>query len=314
MTTLIKIRLLQLKFELKHLGILFSILLAAFFIAFEVSVYICFKKFPACVSMSVISIFLFYHFTRKDASFIKLHIEKPKTSIFLEYSAFILLLFTPALFTTHWYFIFIILIGIFITSQVDLKLIGISNSGKFLSKIIPVTYFEALSSLRSSYKFVIVPIIYLAAWCFYSVRGLPLFLLFLLTNLIMSFFAENEPLDILRSNTTGNSKFFLQNKLVRYLFPIIISYTPILILNSISHPDLYLLNFGFLIIQLLSVSAVIFYKYTVYKPNGYFNNFTNPVLIFVGLSAIVPYLIPIILFLNVQYYAKAVKNLNIYLQ
>ena len=188
------------------------------------------------------------------------------------------------------------------------------NTLTFLSKIIPVKYFEALSLLRHNYMIILFSLVYVLAWCFCSIRGLPLFLLFLLTNFIMSFFSENEPLNVLRNNKALNGKHFLFRKLKIYILPLFIAYFPIIALSSFFQPDLNILNFGFLMLQILSVSAVIFYKYAIYKPNGYFNNFTNPVLVFVGLSAIIPYLIPIILFLNIQFYSKAVKNLNNYLQ
>lgn len=314
MTSLIKIRLLQVKYEIKHLGVLFSVLLTAFFGAFELFVYIISRNSPIYVSGAIILFFIWYHLTRIDMTFLKLHIEKFKEAIFLEYFSFSLIFIIPLLFTANWYFFFIILIGIFIISRLKVKSVIPFNTFTFLSKVIPVTYFEALSFLRCNFIFISFLFIYLAAWCFCSVRGLPQFLLFLSTNFIMNFFSENEPLNLLTSSETLNGKFFLNRKLKLYILPLVIGYAPVLALNSFFQPDLIFLNLGFLILQILSISAVVLYKYAVYKPSGYFNNFTNPVLIFVGLSAIIPYLIPIILFLNIQYYNKAVKNLNFYLQ
>jgi len=106
MTSLIKIRFIQLKYELKHLGAVFALLLIFFFIAFEFFVYISFKKFPLNFSISVVSFFSWYHLTRKDISFINLHIANPRASICLEYLGFVLVFIIPALFTHNWIFFF----------------------------------------------------------------------------------------------------------------------------------------------------------------------------------------------------------------
>jgi hypothetical protein len=86
-----------------------------------------------------------------------------------------------------------------------------------------------------------------------------------------------------------------------------------LIVNSVFHPDIWWINPLFLIVQILTLSLSILYKYATYQPKAYFNT-NSPVLIIAGLCIVLPFLIPLILFFNLRYYPKAIKNLNHYLQ
>ncbi len=313
MLQLIKIRWLQLQYELKNLGVVFSILLLGFLIALEFALFLGFTKYPIYLSVAILLVLFSQHLSRKDARFIKLHIENARQAVAIEYAFFALPFVMPILFTAHWYFFCIILMGIFAISYLEPRSSNQTSTMGFLSKIIPVRYFEALSFLRKHFMFIPFLLIYLTALSLCWVRGLPLFLLFIETTFALSFFNENEPLNMVRKDLDLNGKSFLLKKLKQYILPLIIAYSPILVLQSYFQPDLPLWCVAFLFVQILNVSAIIFYKYALYKPNAYFN-LNNPVVILVGFCLFFPFLIPITLILNFQYFPKAIKNLNTYLQ
>jgi hypothetical protein len=217
------------------------------------------------------------------------------------------------LFTTNWYYFFLILMSIGIISFIKIKNYTTQTNLRFLSTIIPASAFETLSGCRRNYIFWGLVLIYFSALGFTWVRGLPLFLLWLITTSVSAFFGEYEPLNILRKDGTLSNQQFLMQKSKRYIIPFTVIYAPIFILNGLFHPDLWLINGLFLILQILSFNFAILYKYATYHHKAYFNT-NSPILILVGLCNLIPFLIPLILFLNIQYYFKAIKNLNNYLQ
>jgi hypothetical protein len=313
MLTLMKIRLAQIKYELKNLDLLNRLFLATNLIIVAVMLHAAFSKYPEWTTLVVSFVIMSQHYSRKDAKFIKLNVEKSRRALFFDY----LFLFFPfmsiALLTPYWYCFFVILIVMALISCLKFNNEKRPTGLAFLSRIIPSSYFEILSGCRRNYIFWALIVLYCSALGLCWVRSLPLFLLWFMTTAIWAFFGEYEPLNILRKNTKLNSIQFLKEKLKRNMLPLVIIYTPIVILNTLFHPDLGYINWLFLTLQLLSFSFIILNKYATYYPKAYFNT-NNPILILVGLCNLIPYLMPIVLFLNVTYYFKAIKNLNNYFQ
>lgn len=312
MFTLIKVRFCQIKYELKHLGIAHCLFLIALFVGAEIMLFSTFLKYPLHLSLAILCIILSGHLSRKDAVFIKMNAEKPQLALFFDYLSLSVLFILPVLFTRNWYCFFLISIGIYALSFVPIKSNFKPLELRFLSRFIPVSMFEILSGSRKNYSIFALIFIYLSAFSLSWVRGLPLFLLWFMTILICSFFTEYEPLNLIRKDEQFSSALFLKEKLKRFSFPLIIAFLPILIINSVFHPDIWWINPIFLIVQILTLSLSILYKYATYHPKAYFNG-SNPVLIIAGLCIVLPFLIPLILFFNLRYYPKAIKNLNRYL-
>jgi hypothetical protein len=313
MFTLIKIRLAQIKYELKNLGIIHIIFLTVIFVILEITLHAAFSKYPQWATLALLLVILTQHFSRKDMRFVNMNVEKPLKSLFFDHFFLISPFISVALFTTHWYCFFLILIAISVISRLKFGDNNQSTGLFFLSRIIPSTHFEVLSGCRQNYIFFWLIALYILATGLCWVRGLPLFLLWLMTTAISSFFGEYEPLDILRKDLQLSSNQFLNQKLMLYLIPLSIIYTPILIANTLFHPDLGIINGLFLILQLLSFNFAILHKYATYYPKAYFNT-NNPILILVGMCNLIPYLMPVVLLLDIKYYLKAIKNLDNYLQ
>jgi uncharacterized membrane protein YwzB len=313
MFALLKIRYCQFKYELKCLGMAHILFLCALFMGFETMIYSAFLKYPLYTTMAVLSIVLAMHLGRKDARFVKMTLEKPQLALFFDYLSWVVLFIIPVLFTTHWYCFLIILIGIYGIGFIEIKILNQSLRLHFLTRFIPISLFELLSGARRNYLIIGLIILYILALGLSWVRGLPLFLLWLLTTIICSFFTEYEPLNMLRKDEQLDSQSLIKEKLKRYILPLMAAYLPILIVNSVFHPDIWWINPLFLMVQVLTLSLAILYKYATYQPKAYFNT-NNPVLIIAGLCLVLPFLIPLILFFNLRYYPKAIKNLNHYLQ
>ncbi len=313
MFALVKIRYCQLKYELKHLGIGHCLGLFVLFMGFETMIYLAFLKYPLYTTGAVLAFVLALHLGRKDARFVKMALEKPQLALFFDYLSLIVLFILPVLFTAYWYCFLIILIGIYGISFIKIKRAIPSLKLHFLTRFIPISSFELVSGARKNYLIIGLLILYVLALGLSWVRGLPLFLLWLLTTIICSFFGEYEPLNMLRKDEQLNSQSLIIEKLKRYILPLMAVYSPILIVNGVFHPDIWWVNPLFLIVQILTLSLSILYKYATYQPKAYFNT-NSPVLIIAGLCIVLPFLIPLILFFNLRYYPKAIKNLNRYLQ
>jgi hypothetical protein len=312
MFTLVKIRLYQIKYELQHLGIAHCLFLLALFVGFEILLQMLFSKYPLWTTLDVLTFVLVQHWGRKDAIFVKMNVKNPQIALFFDYLIWIAPFIVVALSTTYWYCFFVILLGIIPISCLATKPAIPSLKLRFLARYIPVSSFEALSGVRKNYAIIALVVIYFAALSFSSVRGVPLFLLWLITISMGAFFNEYEPLNMLRKDEKLNGRRFIQKKLKRYIVPLLFFFTPILLVNALFHPDLWWVSVLFLLLQILSLNLSILYKYASYRPKAYFNK-SSPVLIIAGLSIVLPFLMPLIVFFNIKYYPKAIKNLNYYL-
>ena len=311
MFSLIKIRLYQAKYEVKTLGIFHVILLLVILIVFEMMLYIGLIKYSSLILFATLLGVLALHVSREDRNFILLNFSN---SEFLFFTDYILLTFPvalPLLISDPWHY-FMLISGIAIISLLDWKPNQLTYNLSFLSKIIPVSAFEALSGSRKNFTFIALLGLYLTALSLSWVRGLPLFILWSITIIITTFFGESEPLNILRKDDFKGGREFIIKKCTTYIYPITLIYAPILIINSFFHADLWVIILLFLLLQLLTVCFSILYKYATYYPSVYLSQ-NNIIIILVGLCNLIPYLIPIVLLLNIRYYPKAVKNLNYYL-
>ena len=307
--TLLYIRFKQLQKELKGLGLYLVILIG-------IAVYlivISFKQFEKApnayyliAAMALLCVGLQAY--RKDKLFVYKHIENPHLQIFSEYVALTLPFSITAIFTKHWFCypgLLILLLCIpFFRFTFRPKTIF-----KNLSSIINISNFEWLSGFRKQYIAFISLYTLAIAFCWF--RILPLFLLWLLTVLISSFYNECESIMVLRASSKSTGKF-LRDKLkinTRYM---VLLYTPLLIINTIFNSEFLLINILFLLIQISLLCFAICLKYSSYKPNK--NQIENNILLtIVSLSAALPYLLPVPAILSIVYFYKSENNLKQYL-
>ncbi len=153
--------------------------------------------------------------------------------------------------------------------------------------------------------------VYLLAVAFCWFRILPLFLLWFLTTMIISFYSECESIQVLRESGETPGKFLL-HKLYRHSRYIIILYTPLILINTIFNPGYLLINLLFVPVQVALVCFAIGLKYSSYRPNT-MQTGNNILLTIIAFLVALPYLLPLPAVLSLVYFYKARNNLKYYL-
>ncbi len=306
---LLYIRLRQLKREIDGLSlyIIPIIAIAAFlaFVAFkefqkgENGIYIILALSLLCLSM---------HFSRKDKAFVCKHIDKPYIQIFLEYVALTLPFSITCLVTKSWYCYPLLLVILFCIPLFTFEFRQ-KTTFKNLSHIISAKNFEWLSGFRKQYISFIVLYIFAIAFCW--LKFLPLFLLWFLTLIIVSFYSECESIQVLRESNKTPKKLLIAKLKVCTIY-LLILYTPIIIVNSFFNLDFLIINILFIPIQISLIGFAICFKYTSYKPNLAKIGNSIPLAI-VSMGSILPYFIPVPIILFCIYFYRAENHLKQYL-
>jgi hypothetical protein len=228
--------------------------------------------------------------------------------VFFEYALFTLPFSITSLFTNVWYLYPIFLFLLFCLPYISYSLKKLTHLKK-LSRLIPAYNFEWISGVRKTFIFLFP--LYVFAICLSWFRILPLFLCWLITVNIISFYTECEPFHMLKEGGQ-NSKQFLRKKLVQHSKHLLMILLPIAIINFTFNPEYFLLIPLFLLMQLVLLWFAICMKYGTYRPlqNSSVNNLMASLVI---LGSIIPFLLPIPLLMTIYYYSKAKTNLITYL-
>jgi hypothetical protein len=307
--TLLFIRLKQLQRELKGLGLYGPIVIAI----------VCFLSFASLkqfqhlqsayylvAAITLIAFALQYY--RKDKLFIYKHVENPHLQMFSEYVALALPFCVPGLFTVNWICFPALMLLLFC-----IPFLKFSFSQKVvfknLSSIIPATNFEWIAGIRKNYLSLIG--LYLLATAFCWFRILPLFLLWLLTVMVISFHSECESIQVLRGGDKSPQKYVMDKLKTNSLF-IAILYLPLLIINTIFNSEFLVINTCFFASQFFLVSFAICFKYSLFKPSKNLIGNSIALTIFSVCSAL-PWFFPVTALLSIFYFNKAVQNLKEYL-
>ena len=307
--SLLYIRLKQLQRQINELG-LYN------FIIFGIACYIiivAYKQFSQDKNsiypiIAFALVCLWIQFSRKDKSFIYKHLDDPHLQIFLEYAALTFPFSISCIVTKSWYcfpaLLFLLFWIPFLSREFRNKTVF-----KNLSFVIPSANFEWISGFRKQYVAIIF--VYFLALDFSWFKILPLFLLWLLTGVIASFFTECESIGVLRENNKSSSGY-LFHKIKVVIIYVLILYLPIITINTIFNPDFLLLNLLFIPMQISVLCFAIFLKYSVYRPN-IMQGGNTIVLSIILLSSALPYLLPVPTIISIVYFYKAKNNLKQYL-
>lgn len=309
MTTLLNIRLIQIRRELNNSGPGIIVILGLFSFLVYTS-YVFFQKTPDAyyVTALVFSVCLSIQSYRKDKLFVYCHIQKPHTEIFAEYFVLTFPFMASSLFTVNWFCYPVLLAGLLFLPFIKFTFTQKTYFHN-LTAIISASNFEWISGFRKTFLYLIP--LYLLAIGFSWFRILPLFILWFITITITSFYIECEPLHILKECNVAPGKF-LQQKLWQHSIFIFFLYVPVLLINTIFNIEYWILNLLFIPIQLALIWYAICLKYAGYEPNK--NSIGNSIVLsLVSLGSIVPYLLPIPLIMAMVTYRKAIKNLKNYL-
>jgi hypothetical protein len=208
--SLLYVRLKQLKREIDGLSLyIIPIIAIAAYIAF-----VTFKEFQKeqnaiyiIIALSVLCLSI--QLSRKDKAFVCKHLDNPHVQIFLEYMLLTLPFSISSIATKSWYCYPLLLAILFCIPLFKFEFRQ-RTSFKKLSNIISATNFEWLSGCRKQYISIIILYILAIAFCWLKI--LPLFLLWFLTIIILSFYSECESIQVLRE-PNKEPKHFLIAKL-----------------------------------------------------------------------------------------------------
>ena len=307
-TGLLYLRKRQISYEIKQLGFYSVVILgiALFLIYNSFKIYQDYS-YALLTTFSLILICISIQSVRIDKAFIYLHSENYHISIYTEYFLFTFPFIVMCLFTKHWYCFLILQLFLYFIPHIKFT-IKQKSLFKNISVIIPVSDFEWISGFRRSF-ISIIPV-YMLALGFSWLKILPLFLLWILTLIIISFYNECEPLIILHERDPS-AESLLNKKIFTHVCFLSTLYLPIMIVNIIFNINFLTLNIFFLLSQAALLIFAVCYKYSNYKPNQilYFNNY---IVILVSMCGLIPVLLPLPMIMGIRYYFKAKNNLNKY--
>ncbi|MDQ3193211.1 MAG: hypothetical protein M3Q58_16630 [Bacteroidota bacterium] len=308
--TLLKIRFKQLSRELDDLGIFYGLFYLGLSI---VAILVTYKLYQdpekAWIPFAgVIAGVFFIHNNRKDRQFVFLHVKNPLRTIFTEYLVFTLPFTLPCLLSKQYYYFPIILLLLFLISTLHFKF-KLKTPQVNPSLFINAKNFELISGMRKHFwGFVFI---YLLSISFCWLSFLPLFFLWVLTTVLISFYQECESLNVLKVGG-GTAASFLKNKILSQSKFLVLILAPVLLVNLFFNFEYWYVNIIFLFLQLLVLVFAILYKYTVYEPNKDFSG-SAVIVSIVSFSGLIPFLLPIPLIMCIRNYPKAIKNLKTYI-
>lgn len=257
------------------------------------------------LSLAPALIIYLYHGNRTDLHFINMQFIEPKLQIALNYNLLILPITVGILCSSNWY------CGL--ASHVLISIVAMFENKFRLRKwdkittLVPAEQFEWIAGLRK--KFPIMIVLYLLSYVLFMTKLFPLIPILLVSLIIMDFYSAYEPLVML--NPDGlNVKEFLEHKIRFNVKILIASASPVIILNSIFHPDMFAVNLLFLLAIILCLINAIYIKYATYTPNDQLRFHADFVLLVFAI--IIPYFIPISFILMFINRKKAYKHLEQY--
>lgn len=307
--TLTKIQWLQFKRELKNAGFLYVVI---FFIILAV-IYIVFFNFVRSFYGSILTLLFIIiavfgiHQKRADKIFVLHYLPKPRRNFVLEYLLFASPLLFPLFWSPHPPLV-VIAVGfiILICNTKPPK----TDKARFpwLRKLFKSGNFEWLSGVRKNlYGIVFLLLMAIALLYFPFASLLPLFFL---TNLIISFYQEDEPQNILITQMKKPGSF-LRKKCLSGVSSTAALYAIPLLPACYLYPEVWYVYLLFLLTQLVAIEFAIFHKYKMYTPNTR-NNKNEIILGIVALFSVIPFFLPVPFIFAFREYYLAKKNLRYY--
>ena len=303
MTQLLKIRYFQLK---RDLGFLFFIIVT---LLSCVSFFVFNHQKQIGFYATGIVVYLFYNFhkNRRDITFVFKHFENAKSQILIEYQLFLLPISIPCLFANYWYCFFILHLFVLVVPFLNIKS-KYSFKFFFITRLFKNDFIFVSGVRRNLFP---LTILFLLAFILSPLKLFPLVALFLVNNVIFSFYEANESVQMLQAfqKSPKHLMAFLLNLGVKKM---VIVNAPILLINSIFNPDLWMFNVYFLVYNLLILASVIALKYENYQYKNSTSNHQIKLIVMI-LGLFIPYLFPLAIVFYFQSRAGAIKNLSRYL-
>ncbi len=307
--TLSIIQFLQLKRELQNAGIVYSML---FFVILAIVYYLFFnfvQSFYGSIITPSLVVFIIFgiHRKRVDKTFVLRHIPKPRRNFTVQYLLFSAPLLLPLFWSEFpWLILTSVLLIVLIVNSKPQKLQKADLL--WLPKIINKENFEWLAGVRKN--FYIILILWLISLLLLNFPFAVMIPLFFISNIIISFYQEDEPQHILKLHLNRPGSF-LRRKCIRALLPMLFLYVGPLAAAAFLYPESWYIYLLFLLMQIVAIEFSIFHKYKMYLPNTR-NNKNEIILGIVVLFSIIPFFLPLPFLFAFREYFLAKKTLKLY--
>ena len=303
MNQLLKIRYFQLK---RDLGFLFFVIVALVscvsFLVFNHQ-----EQIGLYATWIVVFLFYSFHKNRGDIAFLAKHFEKAKFQLIIEYQLFLFPVSIPCLFTNYWYCFFVLHGFVLVIPFLNIKS-KYSLKYNFVTRLFK-NDFIFISGVRRN--LVSLVILFLLALALSPLKLFPLVALFLFNNVVFSFYEYNESVQILQA-LQKTPKQLMASLLNFGVKKMLFVNFPILLINTIFNPDLWMFNMYFLAYNILILATVIALKYESYQYKKSVSNHQIKLIVMI-LGLFIPYLFPLTIIFYVQSRAGAIENLSHYL-
>lgn len=307
-SSLVFIRLQQLKRELTKTGWLYSLILLVITGLLGFLLYHVVQNSTHSFYLAALIILAVYgiHGTRNDLQFIRQQLRNPFFILTTEYVLIslpiIILLFLKSYFIAG---------CTIIAGCILIALIVPKNSTHLLfpklARWIPSAMFEWLSGIRNTKGIVAVFLIVLYATCF--LKFIPLIFLWLTTITIAGFYQFGEPLSLLYLHENAKQLLRIKIKNVLLLY-VKITLIPVLV-NIFLHPDIWWVDLMIYILCMLVIICAVLIKYAVYRPNERLTA-GSMLLSIVSISPALPFTLPLPIIVAAIKYKSAIQNLENY--
>lgn len=244
--------------------------------------------------------------SRRDLNFITRYFGRTWLQTSLNYHLTVLPLSLGFILKGEWLYVLVLHASISFLPFMKIK--GNSPKLNFIHSFIPKQQFEWLSGIRSNFPFLII--LSIAVLFFSPVKLFAIAALFVFNGILISFYGFFEPRLMLNPEQVSIKKF-ISTKVNFFVKVILILNTPILIINAFFNPEVIYFNLFFLFGFVLLAATSVYIKYAAYKPNETLG-FNMDYLILI-ISIILPYLLPISVFIYFSTRKKAYQNLLNYL-
>lgn len=242
---------------------------------------------------------------RQDLTFLFHHFTDVKWQMALNYALSVAAVSAGLLYSTLWQPALVTLLLAAGMPWMGLSVKSLSL--KFINRYIPPNQFEWLAGLRQHF-FVIVPLLLLAL-LLSPVKLFAIVPLFMINQIVLSFYNYHEPLLMLNPEGMEHTRF-LNRKIHFTLKALLLVNLPFLIINSAFQPEVATFNMFFLIGFCLLAYAAIYIKYADYTPNESMGLKID--LLLLNVSLFLPYLLPLSILILLNNRKKALLNLKTY--
>lgn len=309
-STLLQLRWWQLRKECRGIGLVYVALLLLLVFVAAVALSGLYRKGlqQALLASGMISLLvLTLQVSRKDKAFVARHMAGGYRNIFVEYLTLTLPFTFSVLFSPYPWLFVLMQIAFFFIARIMVDTRQQVWFG-FLSRWIAPRDFEWLSGVRKNFALLLVCYVVALGLCW--LRIAPLVPLWIITMIVASFYAECEPLHLLKAEH-NSPVALLRAKLRRHLALLSIISLPVLLLHILWYPSLVLIGLAFVIAQYVLLSFALLLKYATYRPDTLLTG--NSLLLgLMAVSVLIPFLLPVPLLMSIRYYRKAIVHLKSY--